>query len=417
MAEGGHGIEEIEGAGGRRDNLDDRGLPRVERVGGEEERGRHRLFGDRDGARDRNPDGGLRIELQGRQILDGIREMTRNQMNAMEAIHAGIREGNEQNTMGFITKPKVFTGDRHENVGSWLRKFNEYAAFAGWDDDRKCLAFPVLISDRVKAWYYGLRAAVRQHWDALSESMVERYGPARHTLWERADMLDRKQGRTESVEEYTREITKILDLFDIGEPERKNIYIKGLRKPIQIYVCEEQVQNMDAAERRALNKESQEKKLKEEQELDELVSSGRDRKLIEQVFTFMNNKQQEQEQTLSFNLHAPSGTQQYAPTGAQQYVQQQRPNYRSRKNYNNNKQRGGYQQQQQNNKACWRCLKTDHGPNECWVKEKRVRCFICSNVGHLQAACRFKDAQTNANNQPAPAPQLQMVNTNTNPFQ
>ena len=288
----------------------------------------------------------------------------------MTAIQDDLRTNRDNTQVGMIAKPPQFTGDRYDNITKWIRRFEEYAVFAGWNNARKCQVVPVLLSDKVKTWYYNLTPAVQANWAQLQRDLTARWGAAAVTpLWEKQSMLEYKQGRNESVAEYSREIIKRMDMFDIREPERRNTFIKGLRKSLQIYVCEGNVQNQDEAERRALQKEAQEKNLKEEEEMDEIVARGRDRKLIEQVFTFMADKQPQ----LTAQQERQFPEQQSRP----------RPEYNSnvqpRRNVNGPPRR------------CWRCNQTGHRQEECWAQ--KVRCFNCSEFGHTKAVCHARQPQ------------------------
>ncbi len=144
--------------------------------------------------------------------------------------------------------PQPFSGLCSENATQFLREIGYYCDFTEVDNQGKCRLFPLLLRDRASLWYDSLPAGIVDNWDRLSGAFRAKFGPAAMNLVQEMTLLDRTQGENESVENYTVDMVRRLDMTSLPPEEKVKVYIKGLLPYIQTQVIDKGSETLDKAE-------------------------------------------------------------------------------------------------------------------------------------------------------------------------
>ena len=148
-----------------------------------------------------------------------------------------------------ILSPEQFSGDRLQDIQEWMLKYQLFAEHLGWDDPRRCRSLPLLLGGRALSWYRELPQGTQNAWPLLRQAIIAKYGPQAMGYLAEGDLSTRVQGPNETVESYSNEMIKRLNLAGIAEPLRWRYLLNGLRPAIKTFVLTQApVNNFDECE-------------------------------------------------------------------------------------------------------------------------------------------------------------------------
>ncbi len=112
-----------------------------------------------------------------------------------------------------------------ENATHFLREIGYYCDFTETDIQGKCRLLPLLLRDRASLWYDSLPAGISNNWVRLSGAFRARFGPTAMNLVQEMTLLDRKQSENESVDNYTVDMVRRLDMTSLPPEEKVKVYV------------------------------------------------------------------------------------------------------------------------------------------------------------------------------------------------
>ena len=95
-----------------------------------------------------------------------------------------------------VVHPTKFFGEPGEDVEKWLKSF-----------DRIC---PALLRDRAAEFYDELPDSQQSDWEELKNALIDHFLPKEARRFYYADLYSRKQGTTESAEDFGRVIQQLV---------------------------------------------------------------------------------------------------------------------------------------------------------------------------------------------------------------
>lgn len=126
---------------------------------------------------------------------------------------------NTQNTARTQLLPPEFSGKLMENPNKFLTHFDRYAQFAGHDNAGKTNLIPLLLKSKAANWYSTLDPAIKNDWQQLRPAITQKFGPQNLGQIRETQLLDRKQGKTETVSAYTQDMINRLDMVEMNPRE------------------------------------------------------------------------------------------------------------------------------------------------------------------------------------------------------
>lgn len=186
--------------------------------------------------------------------MDHLHNFTVQTNNTLARLQGDIHQQRRTNSQ--LLLPKPFGGSISENPTKFLRSVNQYAVYMGLDNPAKCHLMPMILTSRAKNWYDSLLPDTQNDWDALQTQLEAKYGAAAVGLLRKNQLLNRQQGEGESIEAYTTDLIARLDMTAAPEPEKLEIYIRGLSPYYRAYVLDRGAQTIEQAETQALKAES-----------------------------------------------------------------------------------------------------------------------------------------------------------------
>ncbi len=105
-----------------------------------------------------------------------------------------------------VIQPSKFFGEPGEDVEKWLKSFERVARANGWTEKRQCEILPAFLMDRAAEFFDELPNEKQNDFELLKQSLIEHFIPKEARRFFYADLYSRKQGETESAEDFGREV-------------------------------------------------------------------------------------------------------------------------------------------------------------------------------------------------------------------
>ena len=287
-----------------------------------------------------------------------------------------------------------FTGYNDVAPAVWLEKYAIFATSKGWNPQQTLNNVGLYLGDGPYTWYRNLPPATKNNLANLQAAFDNKYMQHDGVEWAlRAELSEKKQGSTETVEEYAEDIERRCGQLNIHGQQMMEAFVRGLRPALRAAVIKDQPGNLTEA----INSARVAQSLTVHNEDHETVVATVQAAMAEQMKLLkdelavltVNAVEQQQQQRNNFSRPRPFQQQQSQVSQQQRQRQQQfQPRPMQRKYYDQQQPNSfPFRQQQQ---QCYRCGKSDHVPYQCFAIN--VSCHYCGKMGHLVRMCRAKQA-------------------------
>jgi len=135
--------------------------------------------------------------------------------------------------------PGVFNGKAEEDAVEWLKRFENYCAFKGFDGDKKLALIKVLLVGNAATWLDTISDADLATFAAFKAAFEARFKSPDMLKYKSArEIFTRKQGSQESADEFIEAMRKLGK--SIGATDEMTIFaiLAGLKANISNYVTQ-----------------------------------------------------------------------------------------------------------------------------------------------------------------------------------
>lgn len=196
------------------------------------------------------------------QMLEESMTAIHSQMTKMNDAHANslstfsstVQELKPKKGPGFSQMP-AFAG-QGEDASSFLEKFFMFGKFSKWSDEEFCQAFPLALTGTAEVWYTTLDKTKIKTFADLQQLFRNRFLSSTSNWVLRQELVHRKQGANESLNEYSSDIRRRCQRLEIPLDEQLHYFIQGLRPHLKNYVILQQPKSLEEAENAARIKDS-----------------------------------------------------------------------------------------------------------------------------------------------------------------
>ena len=109
-----------------------------------------------------------------------------------------------------VVHPTKFFGEPGEDVEKWLKSFYRISKANGWSERRQIEILPAFLPDRAAEFYDELPDSQQSDWEELKNALIDYFLPKGARRFYYADLYSRKQGTTESAEDFGRVIQQLV---------------------------------------------------------------------------------------------------------------------------------------------------------------------------------------------------------------
>jgi hypothetical protein len=141
-----------------------------------------------------------------------------------------------------------FSGSAHcsDLAEKWLEKFNRYVAFKKLGKDDQSQLFQLLMKDRAADWLRALPEHKKADLDVLTRKFVNRHKMSCVEKWrQKAEIWKRKQGSTESVDDYVAAMQAAARRIDMPETYLADAIMQGLQQDLRLHVLHSKAETID----------------------------------------------------------------------------------------------------------------------------------------------------------------------------
>lgn len=168
-------------------------------------------------------------------------ETLRTQMVAMQTAIEG------QSASSFF-RPKTYSGFSHEDVTDFIERFERYAKFYNWSNNKKLSAISLLFEGPALAWFYTVPEETRNNFANLLTALRQRFASPNEQFLQRQELNDRKQSKGESLSSYTEDIIRRCNRLELNDTNRMNSFISGLNDELKSHVILNRPKTFEEAE-------------------------------------------------------------------------------------------------------------------------------------------------------------------------
>ena len=144
-----------------------------------------------------------------------------------------------------VIAPPTFNGKAGQNPSDWLRHFILYSTFKGYTADRQKSLFKVLLVDGAADWLEGQGFPAETSFNELKQAFEQRFKSPNVLKYKNAkEVFTRRQGLTQSVDDYVTDMIKIGKAIEISDQMLQFAVLNGLRPELATYVTQRQPENM-----------------------------------------------------------------------------------------------------------------------------------------------------------------------------
>ena len=145
--------------------------------------------------------------------------------------------------------PEKFTGEFYSNPDTFINRFNGYTEYRNATNKKILKLFPMMLNKRAYEWYLSLHEDIKNDWNDLKNEFNETYGPTSKSFVEQSLLLDKTQGKSESVRDYAAEMAKRFALAGMSAAESREIFMTGLKIELKPYVISKTLSTWSEAEK------------------------------------------------------------------------------------------------------------------------------------------------------------------------
>ena len=109
-----------------------------------------------------------------------------------------------------VVHPTKFFGEPGEDVEKRLKSFDRISKANGWSERRQIEILPAFLRDRAAEFYDELPDSQQSDWEELKNALIDHFLPKEARRFYYADLYARKQGTTESAEDFGRVIQQLV---------------------------------------------------------------------------------------------------------------------------------------------------------------------------------------------------------------
>ena len=141
---------------------------------------------------------------------------------------------NKQSLKGMHFDVPTFSGKENENFEAWESDFEQYCSLCNWDTTMRMKSLGLVLKERARQIYEDLPQDKKSTWPIVIQQLRVKFGKRTASELLDCDKLDRLQGPTESVRDYTIDVVKRLRNAGIkDEKQRLLICYRGLKPSIK----------------------------------------------------------------------------------------------------------------------------------------------------------------------------------------
>ena len=145
--------------------------------------------------------------------------------------------------------PNAFRGRSDESGEEWLRHFENYCAYKGYDKPKSLSLIKVLLAGNAANWFDTLNQEDREDYDRLVAVFKLRYKPPETMKFKSAkELYSRRQRDDETVDNYIESMRKLgreIREGDAGEEMTRYAILNGLKANIANFVTQREPTTMD----------------------------------------------------------------------------------------------------------------------------------------------------------------------------
>jgi len=142
--------------------------------------------------------------------------------------------------------PTNFAGTAVEDAENWLRHFENYCQFKGFDNAKTMAMFKVLLTDSAATWLDSLSGETLASWNNLKTAFTTRYTtPAFMKFKSAKSLFNTKQGQM-TTDDYHALMQRLGKQLGANEDMLRYAILNGLREDIAKYVIQKQPADMNA---------------------------------------------------------------------------------------------------------------------------------------------------------------------------
>lgn len=311
-------------------------------------------------------------------------------------------------------KPNKFSGAIHENVDSFIHKYNKASTINGWSDEQKSSFLSIYLLDTASTFLDNFeKINPKPTWEQTEKALRLEFEHTSQTHMLRTMLEKRKQLPDESIASYINDAENLCKRIDSNMLESELVYtiLKGLKPEIARYIGMLENNNLQDLKKNIRKYESIEFMIngKSTQSPDDIrnqitrehinaIDENKTQKQIQQLSSQISNLEniiKNMNSNRNYNYNRPK-----YPNNQQSQINQsnqKQGNYLNRYNQypnNNNFNRSNQQPMYKNfeNKIpCEHCHRYGHTSSECKWK---LICDICQKRYHTSDTCYSKDQNT-----------------------
>ena len=162
-----------------------------------------------------------------------------------------------------VVQPSKFFGEPGEDIEKWLKGFKRISKANGWSEKRQCDILPAFLRDRAAEYYDELQEPTRNDFEELKSALIKHFIPKKARCFFYADLYARKQGETESAEDFGREIQLLVWRayaempFEHQDTLMREHFVNGLRPSLKRIVLisdpKDFIKALEVAKREEIN--------------------------------------------------------------------------------------------------------------------------------------------------------------------
>ena len=140
--------------------------------------------------------------------------------------------------------PNFYGGEQRdgETFEEWVDQFESVARIAGWNQDVKLVHLTTALRGTAQSFYRSCSQAQRSDYTRLVDALKKRFTPVKLTALQTQLFHSRRQGATESVDDFAQELRRLHSKAPPQVPEQVgqivfvNQFVSGLRAALQAKV-------------------------------------------------------------------------------------------------------------------------------------------------------------------------------------
>ena len=131
---------------------------------------------------------------------------------------------------------KPFLGSSSEDIDEWMEKFERFAKFSSWKDDKKVGALPLMLDGAAIAFYRTLDDVTKEDFAQLKGAITEIFNSPSLAFLLRQQLSARRMSPDESLENYIEDVTRRCHRLKLADMQRLHVFVQGLRPDLKEHV-------------------------------------------------------------------------------------------------------------------------------------------------------------------------------------